>query len=182
MAVFRHLLSQRFAAVAILIFGAVFSALAMTRTISGIVVDEQGEPLPGATVKEIPANKTNSVASVLTDINGHFTFTVPSTATAIEAYFIGYKPKRVDLTKTTDFKIVLEPNSEMLDDVVVTGYQTISKERATGSFAKVERSQLDNQNVTSVSDMLEGHVAGYTDGKIRGITSMQGVSQPLYVV
>ncbi len=55
----------------------------------------------------------------------------------------------------------------MLDEVVVTGYQTLSKERTTGSFAKIDRKQLENQRITSVSDMLEGHIAGYTDGKIR---------------
>ncbi|MDE6808565.1 MAG: SusC/RagA family TonB-linked outer membrane protein [Muribaculaceae bacterium] len=179
---FMTFLSRRLVSLAVLVVAAALSAAAATRTISGIVLDELGEPLPGATVKEVPASKTESVAAVMTDINGHFSLTMPDNAPAIEVYFIGYKLKRINLTAAKDYKIELEPNSEVLNEVVVTGYQTISKERATGSFAKVDRAQLESQNITSVSDMLEGHVAGYTDGKIRGITSMQGVSQPLYVV
>ena len=179
---FMTFLSRRLVSLAVLVVAAALSAAAATRTISGIVLDELGEPLPGATVKEVPASKIESVAAVMTDINGHFSLSMPDNAPAIEVFFIGYKLKRINLTDAKDYKIELEPNSEVLNEVVVTGYQTISKERATGSFAKVDRAQLESQNITSVSDMLEGHVAGYTDGKIRGITSMQGVSQPLYVV
>ena len=152
------------------------------RTISGIVVDENDEPLAGATVREIPLSSDNSVAMVITDLNGHFSLTVPQTTTEIEAYFLGYLTKKVKLTSADSYKIALQPNDEMLDEVVVTGYQTLSKERTTGSFAKIDRKQLENQRITSVSDMLEGHIAGYTDGKIRGTTSMQGVTTPLYVV
>ena len=152
------------------------------RTISGIVVDENDEPLAGATVREIPLSSDNSVAMVITDLNGHFSLTVPQTTTEIEAYFLGYLTKKVKLTSADSYRIALQPNDEMLDEVVVTGYQTLSKERTTGSFAKIDRKQLENQRITSVSDMLEGHIAGYTDGKIRGTTSMQGVTTPLYVV
>ena len=152
------------------------------RTIYGIVVDENDEPLAGATVREIPLSSDNSVAMVITDLNGHFSLTVPQTTTEIEAYFLGYLTKKVKLTSADSYRIALQPNDEMLDEVVVTGYQTLSKERTTGSFAKIDRKQLENQRITSVSDMLEGHIAGYTDGKIRGTTSMQGVTTPLYVV
>lgn len=160
----------------------VITLSAGARTISGIVVDENDEPLAGATVREIPLSSDNSVAMVITDLNGHFSLTVPQTATEIEAYFLGYLTKKVKLTSTDSYRIALQPNDEMLDEVVVTGYQTLSKERTTGSFAKIDRKQLENQRITSVSDMLEGHIAGYTDGKIRGTTSMQGITTPLYVV
>lgn len=165
---------------AVITFVITFSAGA--RTISGIVVDENDEPLAGATVREIPLSSDNSVAMVITDLNGHFSLTVPQTTTEIEAYFLGYLTKKVKLTSADSYRIALQPNDEMLDEVVVTGYQTLSKERTTGSFAKIDRKQLENQRITSVSDMLEGHIAGYTDGKIRGTTSMQGVTTPLYVV
>lgn len=92
------------------------------RTISGIVVDENDEPLAGATVREIPLSSDNSVAMVITDLNGHFSLTVPQTATEIEAYFLGYLTKKVKLTSTDSYRIALQPNDEMLDEVVVTGY------------------------------------------------------------
>lgn len=161
---------------------AVASLPAMARTIGGIVVDETGEPLPGATVLEVSKDKA-SKAMVMVDVNGHFSLNVANDCKAIEARFVGYEPKTVKLTDGVDsYKIQLQPDDVNLSEVVVTGYQTLSKERTTGSFAKIDSKQLESQRITSVSDMLEGHIAGYTDGRIRGITSMQGVTTPLYVI
>lgn len=157
-------------------------AAANARTISGIVVDENNEPLAGATVREVPKNSEQSVAMVLTDLHGHFSLTVARDAAEIETYFLGYTVKRTQLTDENHYHIELTPDEEILGEVVVTGYQTLSKERTTGSFAKVDRAQLETYRITSVDDMLDGHVAGYTDGKIRGTTSMLGVTTPLYVI
>ncbi len=155
-----------------------------TREISGIVLDELGDPIAGATVSEVPVQATDSKAMVATDINGHFSLRINHPdVKEIEVHFIGYHKKTIALTPgKNDYKIELAPNAEALSEVVVTGYQTISKERATGSFAKVDRKQLEAQRISSVDDMLEGHVAGYTDGRIRGVTSMKGVTTPLYVI
>jgi len=158
------------------------SAAGLTE-ISGIVVDETGEPLPGATVREITKSKDESVTTVITDVHGHFSLRVHSNTDEIEVYFIGYKTANVRLNPDQkNYKVELQTDTEQLEEVVVTGYQTISKERVTGSFAKVDRKQLETQRINSVEDMLEGHVAGYTDGRIRGITSMNGVTTPLYVI
>lgn len=151
--------------------------------ITGIVVDETGEPLPGATVREITKSKDASVTTVITDAHGHFSLNIPDGIYEIEVSFIGYKTANIKLDPNQNlYKIALQTDTEQLEEVVVTGYQTISKERVTGSFAKVDRKQLENQRINSVEDMLEGHVAGYTDGRIRGITSMNGVTTPLYVI
>lgn len=157
-------------------------AAAQAREISGIVVDENGEPLAGATVKEVAAAKGQSVHAVAVDLNGHFSLNVDPATRQIAISFVGYKPATVNLTKEKSYRIQLTPTADALDEVVVTGYQTLSKERTTGSFAKISKKELENQRITSVGDMLEGHVAGYTDGKIRGITSMQGITTPLYVI
>lgn len=92
------------------------------------------------------------------------------------------QPTEVTVRGNKPVTVTMRASENTLDDVVVTGYQTISKERTTGSFVKVNAADLKVQNITSVTDMLEGHVAGYTDGKIRGITSMQGTTTPLYVI
>ncbi|MGN6510304.1 MAG: SusC/RagA family TonB-linked outer membrane protein, partial [Chitinophaga sp.] len=63
-----------------------------------------------------------------------------------------------------------------------TGYQTLSKERATGAFATVTASSLKQQRLSDLNSLLEGRVAGYNNGLIRGTTSMNGVTSPLYVV
>ena len=159
-----------------------FTATAAVRTISGIVVDENGDPLPGAIIKELRPEKNASIEMVAADDLGHFSLSIPDNVKELEIRFLGYSPKIVKLTKEISYRIQLQPDYKLMDEVVVTGYQTISKERATGSFSKVDRKDLEVQPITSVEDMLEGHVAGFTDGRIRGVTSMKGVTSPLYVV
>ena len=152
------------------------------RTIHGIVVDENNEPLPAAHVKQVNDDAKGSVAAVITDVQGHFTLTFPSDTKEIEASYLGYKTQRVKLNADNDYFIALQPSSELLDEVVVTGYQTISKERATGAFSKVDSKKLETQRLSNMGAILEGRVAGYSDGKIRGVTSMNGLTTPLYVI
>ena len=144
------------------------------RMISGIVVDENGDPLPAAHIRQVSQTKGEELAAVITDMNGHFRLTLLRTAKEIEISYLGYESKKVRLTSANSYRIVLEPASELLDEVVVTGYQTISRERATGSFAKVDSKKLETQRLSSVSSLMEGRIAGYSDGKIRGVTSMNG--------
>lgn len=66
----------------------ILSFCASFRTIGGIVVDENGAPLPGATVKEVPANPSSSVAMVITDVQGHFSLTIANNDSEVECYFI----------------------------------------------------------------------------------------------
>lgn len=152
------------------------------RMISGIVVDENGDPLPAAHIRQVSQTKGEELAAVITDMNGHFRLTLLRTAKEIEISYLGYESKKVRLTSANSYRIVLEPASELLDEVVVTGYQTISRERATGSFAKVDSKKLETQRLSSVSSLMEGRIAGYSDGKIRGVTSMNGLTTPLYVI
>ncbi|MCQ4902131.1 hypothetical protein NE655_23010, partial [Phocaeicola vulgatus] len=64
-------------------------------------------------------------------MNVHFRLTLLRTAKEIEIYYLGYESKKVRLTSANRYRIVLEQASELLDEVLVTGYQTISRERAT---------------------------------------------------
>lgn len=155
---------------------------AYNRTIHGIVTDENNEPLPAAYVKQVVEAEGNSIAGIITDMNGHFSLTLPKSTQEIEVSFVGYETQRVRLTAAVDYAIHLQPATELLDEVVVTGYQTISKERATGAFSKVNADQLETQRIPDISSMLEGRVAGFSDGQIRGVTSMNGLTTPLYVI
>lgn len=146
--------------------------------VSGIIVDEDGEPLPGATVYVIGEEAQGTSA----DLNGHFQLNVTQPVNEVRITYVGMKPITVKAKAGSNLPIRMESAVSELDEMVVTGYQTISKERAAGSFTKIDSKDLKSQTITSVGDMLEGHVAGYTDGKIRGITSMQGVTSPLYVI
>lgn len=150
--------------------------------IKGTVTDKKKEPLPGASV----IVKGTSVG-ISTDINGHFVLKVPSNIAAVTVSFIGYKPQEVviwdtDPSKPHVYDVVLDEDSNQIDEVVVTGYQTIAKERATGSFSKVSAEDLQLRRMDNLSNMLEGQVAGYTNGQIRGITTMNAIAQPMVVI
>lgn len=176
--------SRLFVLLAVLLaFWAVPShAQSIDRTIHGIVLDENKAPLPAAHVKQVAETPGESIKAVITDLQGHFSLTLPSRTKAIEVSFLGYESIRVELRDQSDYTIILTPASELLDEVVVTGYQTISKERATGAFSKIDAKALETQRLNDIGSMLEGHVAGYSDGKIRGVTSMRGLTTPLYVI
>mgnify|MGYP000853793549 FL=1 len=168
--------------ISLFVCGTMTYAQSTDRTIYGIVVDENGEPLPAARVEQVRQTKDEALTAVVTDINGHFRLTLLGTAKEIEVSYLGYETKKVNLTDAESYKIDLQPNIELLSEVVVTGYQTISRERATGSFAKVDAKKLETQRLSNISSLMEGRIAGYRDGRIRGVTTMNGVSTPLYVI
>lgn len=158
------------------------------RTIHGRVTDSNGEVLPGADVF-VDGTTTGAV----TDINGNFTLIVPDDPSTVLVFnFIGMKQAKTELGKTDVYEITLVNDSQFIEEVVVTGYQTISRERSAGSFAKVEGAQVqDKGNVHgSIVRALEGTVAGLsvttsaegTRYLIRGITSINSNTEPLYIV
>lgn len=169
----------------ILLLGIIFLltpiVAAQTRSISGIVEDESGEVLPGAFISVFSHNDEKGKVICATDIDGVFNATIQDSVVALQAYYIGYTPQRIQLSKENFYKFKLSLNVKDLENVVVTGYQTISKERMTGAFSKIDKTELQTKPLTNISNLLEGEIAGYNDGYIRGVTSM-GNTAPLYVV
>lgn len=148
--------------------------------ISGYVYDENDDPLTGASVF-IEGAKTGTV----TDLNGYFKLKVAGPGNTLKVSYIGMNPYSQTVTPRNsekELKIKLEPNSVVMDEVLVTGYQSISKERSTGAFSKIDTKSLENQRVSAIENILEGHVAGYSDGLLRGVTTMNAVTTPLYVI
>lgn len=149
-----------------------------TRIISGQVFDNEDSPLVGADVLV-----KGTTVGVYTDSEGNYEIEVPDNPEVSLVFnFFGMKPHEELIGSRDRINVILFPDVEMLDAVVVTGYQTISKERTTGAFAKVNSEQFETQRISNVSTMLEGRVAGLTDGQIRGVTSMNGLTTPLYVI
>lgn len=121
-----------------------------SRTITGIVVDEKGEPLPGAGVTQKRVTKQESIAGVMTDINGHFTLTLPSLTKELEISYMGYESLTVVLTEQANYKLQLAPNTQLLDEVVVTGMFTRKANSYTGAVATIKKDNLlqaGNQNI-----------------------------------
>ena len=159
-------------------------------TASGTVLDENNEPVIGATVvqKGKPSNGTS------TDFDGKFTLNVPSGAHLVVNY-MGYEPYEV--AAKSGLQIVLKPKDDggvKLDEVVVTGYQKVDKRLFTGATTSVDASKAKLDGVADVSRALEGRAAGVsvqnvtgTFGtapkiRVRGATSIYGNSRPLWVV
>ena len=162
-------------------------AQAQNIKVQGQVVDQDGQPLIGATVR-LKGVQTGTV----TDFDGKFTLDVPQNATLLVSY-IGYKDREFAVRGRANLgEIQLESDDNVLDQVVVVGYGTQKKADLTGSVAVVNADELKRVSHSNISSMLEGKVAGVqitTDGqpgadpsvRIRGLGSF-GSTAPLYVI
>lgn len=157
--------------------------------IKGRVYDRDGEPLIGVTVRN-----TDTGAATVTDVNGAFSLQQrPGTGgtSTLKFSYIGKKETQLKAGTGKAVNVIMEDDGKTLDDVVVTGYQTLSKERVTGSFDKVGQNVLANRPTSDLSSALQGVVAGMQptenqDGSvnflIRGTSSLYASSEPLVVV
>jgi len=121
-----------------------------SRTISGIVTDENGEPLPGAYVAQKRVTKEQSIVGVMSDIQGHFSLTIPGNTLEIEVAFLGFETKVVALTESKEYAVKLKTGAQTLDEVVVTGMFTRKANSYTGAVSTVKKEsllQVGNQNI-----------------------------------
>ncbi|WP_321299020.1 SusC/RagA family TonB-linked outer membrane protein [Marinifilum fragile] len=152
------------------------------KEIKGRVTDDQGVPLPGVSV----VIKGTSVGGA-TDIDGKYAIEVENDNAVLVFSFVGMLPQEVTYKGQFVQNVTLTADTEQMAEVVVTGYQSISRERASGAFEKVDSEVLDQKSTLNVVDKLEGQAAGVlfdNDGNItiRGISTMNANSKPLYVV
>ena len=157
------------------------------KTISGRVVDRNGEPVIGVNVVE--KGTTNGT---ITGMDGKFTLNVSPNATLMLSY-IGYKAQEIAVNNRTQYNVVLDEDTDALDEVVVVGYGTMKKSSLTGSVTKVETEKLEGFPSVNVVDALQGRAAGvYINPsrqpgedptiRIRGIRSFNASNSPLLIV
>ncbi len=166
---------------------AIASVAQQTLKVSGQVVDHDGEPLIGATVKVKGAQ-----SGAITDYDGNFSLDVPADGIIVISY-VGYKDREIAVRGRANLnQIELEADDNVLEQVVVVGYGTQKKADLTGSVSIVNAEELKRVSNSNISTMLEGKVAGVqitSDGqpgadpsvRIRGIGSF-GSTAPLYVI
>jgi TonB-dependent starch-binding outer membrane protein SusC len=157
-------------------------------TVSGKVIDDKGEPLPGALIT-VAGTTTGTVA----DFDGNYTLTVSDGATLIFS-FIGFEAMRVPVDNRSRIDVSLKPDISSLEEVVVIGYGTVKKSDMTGSVAQVKSKEVNAFPTTNVLQALAGRAAGVqiiqNNGapgagisvRIRGTNSIQGGNEPLYVI
>lgn len=169
----------------VLIFLGVQAAIAQ-QEVTGQVVDENSDPLIGASVKV-----KNSSTGAPTDLNGNFTLRAEPGTTLIVSY-IGYETREVTVPASRRMRIVLENDANQLDGVVVVGV-LMKKSDLTGAVSHVDADVLTEKPVTNINEALQGRVAGLniTRGvtpsddssiKIRGTNTINSGSSPIYVV
>lgn len=165
------------------------SAFAQTqRTVTGTVIDENGEPLIGATVKVVGES-----IGAATDIEGNFSVNVPKSAKQLVISYVGYDNLTVDIT-SDNMTITMKPNSELLDEVVVIGYGVRKKDDLTGSVSTVSEKDFNKGMISSPEELVNGKIAGVqivngggspTAGstiRVRGGASLNASNDPLIVL
>ncbi|MGY8944784.1 MAG: TonB-dependent receptor plug domain-containing protein, partial [Flavobacteriales bacterium] len=157
------------------------------KTITGIITDETGVPLPGATVIEL--GTTNGVSS---DFDGNYTIEIGEEA-ALEYSFVGYSSQVIRDIDDDLLNVSLNPSNE-LDEVIVVAYGVQSKESIVGSIAVISDATIQAQQATTITQALQGSIPGVniiTSGgvpgtnpiiRIRGIGSINADSSPLIIV
>lgn len=156
---------------------------------SGIVVDDKGESLPGVSIRF----KEDETVGTVTDLDGHFQINIPEKAKTLIVSYIGMETKELPIKEGT-IKVVLNSDSQILDEVVVTGMTKVDKRLFTGATDRLKAEDARLDGIPDVSRALEGRSAGVsvqnvsgTFGtapkiRVRGATSIYGSSKPLWVV
>lgn len=154
----------------------------------GKVIDENGIPLPGASVVE---KNTNN--GVITDFDGNFEISLSNKNSILVVSFMGYKAQEISATQEL-MQIRLTPDSSALDEIIVIGYGAQKKRDLTGSISSLDAESYEDQPVLNTSSALQGRVSGLqisnTSGApgsepkihIRGSNSINSSNSPLYVI
>lgn len=159
----------------------VVSSLINRISIKGVIRDENNNPLPGVTVRI-----KGAALAVITNKNGFFEMSNVNNDAVLLISFVGYKS--IEIKAAADLSsIKLEPAPQGLEEVMInTGYQNLPLERSTGSFGIVSEKVLNQRIETNLLNRLEGTVPGLFIYKgavtVRGISTIYGNQQPLYVV
>ena len=158
-------------------------------TVTGQVVDESGTPIPGVNVVE-----KNTANGVVTDFDGNFSIDIDATDAVLVFSYIGFVTREIPVAGESSIDVTLLENVSNLDEVVVVGYGTQRKKDLTGSITRVDMEEVSQPSIASFDQMLQGKVAGVqisqTSGApggninilVRGMSSITGGNQPLYVV
>lgn len=158
------------------------------QTVSGVVSDAKGMTIPGVTV-----SVKGSTTAVITNIDGQYA--IEATDDAILVYsFIGFATQEIAAKGKKTINVTLTEGAKTLDEVVVIGYGSQKKGDVNGSVSSIKARDIENLKQVSVDQMLQGKAAGVTvtnnsgapgsnvSVKIRGITSLSGTNEPLYVI
>lgn len=158
--------------------------------VNGKIVDETGEPLPGASLV-VKGTKKGTIS----DANGQFNIILSSTEKTIVASFIGYVSKEITVNGNTTITIKLVPDAIEMNEVVAVGYGTQKKSNLIGAVENISVKEIENRPLTNTSMALQGQVAGVDviqgsgepgadqgNIRIRGVSSIENNNEPLVLI
>ena len=158
--------------------------------VKGIVLDDLGDPLPGATIQIQGVDQVGAI----TNFDGEFSILLDSPDQSIVVSYIGFISETVQLNGENNLTVSLSQDISELEEVVVIGYGTVLKKDLTGSVSSVELSDEIAKQTSTVDQLLQGRAAGVyvtqnaanpgsgISVRIRGTSSLRGNNEPLYVV
>lgn len=173
----------------ILLLGATFATHAQEKTINGVVTDDSGMPLPGATIIIVGTN-----TGISTDFDGNYQFNNVKPENTLEFSSIGFVSQQIKVGSKTTINVQLTTDQNLLNEVIVVAYGTQKKEAITSSITSINAEELQDVTTSNVSSMLQGKAAGVQVSAsggapgstpsilIRGMASLNGNVQPLWVV
>ena len=161
------------------------------KVLTGVVLGQERDTLPGVNVLI-----KGSTRGVITDVHGKFILPLPEKTDGLIICFsfIGKKPKEIKFTGQTDLKVIMEDDTQEIDEVVITGYQKIEKRHLTSSVTTLKMDDIMMPGITTIDKMLEGRVPGMifmqNSGqvgaaprlRIRGTSTILGTQEPLWVL
>jgi TonB-linked SusC/RagA family outer membrane protein len=190
---------------ALLLFLAIAGYSQESRTITGIILDENDKsPIPGASifVENNSISSKTSMAGIIqsesigttTDFDGKFQLRISKNITSLRVTFMGYKSYTLELDAQKNYTINLKSETAKLAEVVVTGYQKIEKRKLTAAVTKIDMAAIQQTGVSSIDQLLVGQIAGVAVStpsgapgapakiRIRGTASLNGSQDPLWVL
>lgn len=148
-----------------ILLSCLFLSLQAQKTVTGTVFDSNKEPLVGASIK-LGGTKT----TVITDLDGKYTITVPNGEGALEFSYIGFKQHIEKINNRSIIDVVLEEDSQLIDEVIVVGYGIQKKSSMTSAVSALKGDDLIKAPATNVSSLL--------GGRLPGISSVQETGEP----
>ncbi|WP_201741405.1 SusC/RagA family TonB-linked outer membrane protein [Sinomicrobium soli] len=157
--------------------------------VKGTVTDENGQPLPGASVVEKGTSKGTS-----TDFDGNFTIDVAGPESILLVSYMGYVQAEIGVRGRTSVTVTMQPDNELLDEVVVVGYGRQQRREVSSAISSFKPTQENARPVLGPDQIMQGRMPGVLVGSgggtpgsnmrvsIRGIGSLSGQNEPLYVI
>lgn len=159
------------------------------RTVQGTVKDNSNQPLAGVSI-----TVKGSSAGTTTDASGNYSISVPSASSVLVFSFVGFPNQEIEVGNKASINVSLSPLAGQLNEVVVVGYGTQKRKEVTSAVATVSAEQFNKGNISDVSQLLQGKVAGLSIARpggnpnggftvrLRGLSTLGANTSPLVVV